>query len=150
MFPTITENITAKGARYIDFLIPGLLALSVMTSSLFGTGMTIVSNRRDNLLKRYIVTPMLQSHFILSHVVGRLMVLSFEFFVILLAGALLFRFGSFSQIIPMFLVSCAGAACFTTLALLVGSRTKNVAAMGGMINLIMFPMMMLSLSLIHI
>ena len=37
--------------RYVDFLIPGLLALSLLTTSLFGTGMTIVVNRRENLLK---------------------------------------------------------------------------------------------------
>ena len=51
-------QITARGTRYVDFLIPGLLGLSIMTSSLFGIGMTIVSNRKENLLKRYIVTPM--------------------------------------------------------------------------------------------
>ena len=143
VFLSEDKPVKVPGARYIDFLIPGLLALSIMSSSLFGTGMTIVSNRRDQLLKRYVITPMKSSHFILSHIFGRFFVLLFEFSVIILTGWIIFRFGTIHSITNMFIFSCFGAACFTSLALLIGAKTKNVAAMGGMINLAMFPMILL-------
>src|SRR5690606_36373330 len=70
--------VAIPGTRYIDFLGPGLLALTIMTTSLFGTGHTIVANRRENLLKRYTATPMRPFAYIMSHVVGRGFILAVE------------------------------------------------------------------------
>lgn len=138
------EAVKAVGGRYVDFLIPGLLGLSIMTSSLFGVGMTIVSNRRENLLKRYCATPMRTYEYIVSHIVGRLMVLVVEFSFVLLAGIVIFRFKVFGSIGTYFLLSVFGASAFTALALLCASRTKSMSTVSGLTNLISLPMMMLS------
>ena len=89
---TKDEEIHVPGTRYIDFLVPGLVALSIMTSSLFGIGATIVVNRRENLLKRYLVTPMQPTAYILSHVVGRFFILAVELAAILIGGLAMFKF----------------------------------------------------------
>lgn len=144
--PVITENknITAKGGRYVDFLIPGLLGLSIMSSSLFGTGMTLVSNRKENLLKRYLSTPMKKYEFLVSHVFGRFIILFFEFSAIFIAGLLIFDFTIFGNIIDYVLIAVAGAACFTAIALVCASRTTSVPFMSGLINLISIPLVLLS------
>lgn len=138
------EQISIAGTRYIDFLVPGLIALSIMTSSLFGTGMTIVSNRRENLLKRYLATPMRAGEYIVSHIVGRGFVLAIELVTILLASLLMFHFKSAGNLGTLVVFAALGAAAFTALALLCGSRTANMATMNGMTNLISLPMMILS------
>jgi ABC-2 type transport system permease protein len=140
---TKDEEITIPGTRYVDFLVPGLLALSIMTSSLFGTGMTIVSNRRESLLKRYMVTPMRPYEYILSHIVGRGFVLLVEIAVILFAGWLLFDFKVLGSLVTFIGFAAIGTAAFTALALLCGARTNNTAAMNGITNLISLPMMLL-------
>lgn len=141
---TTVEAITAQGGRYVDFLIPGLLGLSIMTSSLFGVGMTIVSNRKENLLKRYLATPMRAYEYIVSHLVGRLMVLAAEFAAVMIAGMLIFRFEVYGNFLSYILFAVLGAAAFTALALLCGARTRSIPMISGLTNLISLPMMMLS------
>lgn len=131
----------APGARYVDFLIPGLLVFSLFTTSMFGTGMTIVSNRRENLLKRYLATPMNPYYYILSHIIGRSFIYVVETTVVLLTGMAIFGFviqGSFG----LFLLSnLIATACFTSIAILLAARNSNTATYNGMINFLTLPMM---------
>lgn len=135
-------EVKIPGTRYIDFLIPGLIALSIMTSSLFGTGMLIVSNRRENLLKRYLATPMRAYEYIVSHIFGRMFIFSVEISAILIAGWLMFRFINQGSWLVFLLFALLGTTAFTALAMLCGSRTANPATMNGMTNLISIPMML--------
>ena len=50
--------LTLKGVRYIDFLIPGILSLGVMSSILWGISYTIIERRSRKLLRRMVATPM--------------------------------------------------------------------------------------------
>lgn len=139
-----TKTVTIPGTRYIDFLIPGLLALSIMTSSLFGTGMLIVSNRRENLLKRYLATPMKPHEYLLSHIFGRTFIFIVEVAAILLAGFLIFGFKTVGSYVALLTFAFLGTAAFTSLAILCASRTANPAAMNGMTNVISLPMMLVA------
>jgi ABC-type multidrug transport system permease subunit len=140
----INETVTLPGSRYVDFLVPGLLALSIMTSSLFGTGAVLVVSRREQLLKRYLVTPMRTTDYLLSHVVGRLFMLAVEGSAILIAARVFFGFKSQGHWGVLILLMVLGAAAFTSLAALLASRTSNMAVMNGLTNLIVLPMMLLS------
>lgn len=144
--PITTQDqvVVAEGGRYTDFLIPGLLGLSIMTSSLFGVGMTIVSNRKENLLKRYVVTPMKPYEYIISHIIGRYMVLGFEFCAVMISGMLIFDFQIFGSAWTYLLVALLGAGAFTAIAMLCASRTRSIPTIGALVNLITLPMMMLS------
>ncbi|MFK7822558.1 MAG: ABC transporter permease [Oligoflexales bacterium] len=142
--PTIAKHVKAVGSRYIDFLIPGLLALSLFTSSLFGTGMTIVANRRENLLKRYMATPMNPYEYIISHIIGRYFIFLVEFACILGAGMLMFGFRVQGNWFSLIAVGLLGTASFTSLGILCGSRTANTSTYNGINNLLTLPMMMLS------
>lgn len=142
--PTIAQHVKAVGSRYIDFLVPGLLALSLFTSSLFGTGMTIVANRRENLLKRYMATPMNPYEYIISHIIGRYLIFVVEFACILGAGMLMFGFQVQGNWLSLLVVGLVGTASFTSLGILCGSRTANTSTYNGINNLLTLPMMMLS------
>ncbi len=139
-----SEKITIPGSRYIDFLIPGLLALSIMTSSLFGTGMLIVSNRRENLLKRYLATPMKPHEYLISHIFGRTFIFAVEVATILLAGYLMFGFKNAGSYFSLLVFAFLGTAAFTSLAILCATRTANPATMNGMTNIISLPMMLVA------
>jgi ABC transporter DrrB family efflux protein len=142
----VVENsdslLSIPGQRYIDFLIPGLLALSMLTTSLYGTGMTIVSHRKENLLKRFRVTPMRPFLYFLSYILGRLYILLLEFLVIMCAGTLLFGFKVSGSWLAYITVCISATAAFTALSILMGSRMNNTSAYNGITNLVMFPMML--------
>ena len=129
---------------YIHFIIPGLLALSLFTTSLFGTGMTIVANRREQLLKLYRSTPMPLYEYILSHIVGRFFIVLIESITILTFGYLFFNFTIQGHYLTFFLFVFLSAAAFTSLSMLCGSRTKLAASYHGTVNLLILPMMIAS------
>ena len=81
--------------------------------------------RRDNLLKRYLATPMRPMHYILSHIFGRGFILAVELAAILLAGWLIFRFRIEGGLLPFVAFAALGAGSFTALAILCGSRSSN-------------------------
>ena len=71
-----------QGTRYIDFLVPGLLAMDVMSSALWGIGWALIEIRIKKLLRRMAATPMHKSMFLASHFVTRLIVNAIEFFAL--------------------------------------------------------------------
>lgn len=135
--------IKTPGSRYVDFLIPGLLAFSIMSTSMFGTGMVLVVNRRENLLKRYLTTPMKPFEYILSHVIGRQLIMFIEFAIIMTSGLLIFGFDIKGSFAAYAFIAILGTFMFTFLAMLVGSKTNNAGAYNGVSNLMMLPMMFL-------
>lgn len=142
--PTDDQLISIPGSRYVDFLVPGLLAMSILTSSIFGTGMTVVVNRRSSLLKRYLATPMKPLEYIASFIVGRGIILLFEGSALLIVAALVMNFhiaGSFSDFL---IVSLLGTSCFTAMAFLIGCRTADTGFYNGIANLLMLPLLLLS------
>lgn len=137
-------KVQQQGSRYIDFLIPGLLGMNIMGSSMWGIGWGIVQMRTRKLLKRLTATPMRRRDYLLSHVLSRLMFLVLEVAVVLGFAYLVFQIrvlGSFSGLL---LLSFTGAMAFAGLGLLVASRAQTSEIVSGLMNAVMFPMWLLS------
>jgi ABC-2 type transport system permease protein len=136
--------IDAIGSRYIDWLLPGLLGMNIMSTGLWGLAFSIVQARTRKLLKRLIASPMRRRDYLLAQLFGRLVFLWIE------VGALLL-FGHFAFGVPLrgsiwlLAGSClVGAVAFGGLGLLVASRARTVEAVSGLLNLVMLPMWVLS------
>ena len=132
------------GSRYIDWLLPGLLGMNIMSTGLWGLGFSIVQARTRKLLKRLVASPMRRRDYLLSQMLGRL-----AFLVIEVGGLLLF--GRFAFGVPMrgalwlLAATCLiGAASFGGIGLLVASRARTIEAVSGLLNLVMLPMWLLS------
>jgi ABC-type multidrug transport system permease subunit len=137
----VTEShVSEPGSRYIDFVLPGLLAMNLMGSGMWGIGFTIVDARRKKLLKRFVATPMRRSHYLASFLFMRLGLMVIEVTVITMFGVLAFGVPMRGSI-TAFVVACLlGALVFGSLGLLVASRARTVEAASGLMNLIMLPM----------
>ncbi len=135
---------TEPGARYIDFLIPGLLGLNLMGSGMWGVGFALVEMRQRKLLKRYLATPMRRGDFLLALSSSRIILMLAELVVLLGFGVLAFRItiaGSWATIV---LISLVGALSFAALGLLTASRTQKIETANGLISVIMMPMWLFS------
>src|SRR6202011_6408661 len=66
---TVDKPVIEPGSRYIDFLIPGLLGMQLMSAGMWGVGYVIVDMRTKKLLKRLVATPMSRAQFLWSFVV---------------------------------------------------------------------------------
>ncbi|HYP88252.1 MAG TPA: ABC transporter permease [Polyangiaceae bacterium] len=138
------RHVSDKGSRYVDFLVPGLIGLNLMGSSMWGIGFNLVLARKRKLLRRYAVTPMQRSHFLLSYFFSRSMFLVLELAVLIGFGRL--AFGTVIQgSIPALLVAATlGAAAFAGIGFLIGARLSNTEVAGGWMNFVQLPMWLLS------
>ena len=135
---------TEPGARYVDFLVPGLLGMNLMGTGMWGVGFSLVVARNGNLLKRLVAAPAKRPHLLGAQLLSRLIFLVPE------AGALL-GFAYFLLDVPLrgslvllCVVSLLGALAFTGLGLLTAARPRTIEGVSGLMNLVMVPMWVFS------
>jgi ABC-2 type transport system permease protein len=138
------QPITERGARYIDFLIPGLLGMNLMSGSMWGIAWVIVNMRVRKLLKRMLAAPMRRRHLLYAQGLARLLLIPFEVFVILLFARLAFDVRVTGSLLALAVLCLAGSASFAAIAILVASRAQNNETVSGLLNLVMMPMFVLS------
>jgi ABC-type multidrug transport system permease subunit len=142
--PVVEEKVTEPGARYIDFLIPGLVGLNLMGSGMWGLGFTVVQARTRKLLKRLAATPMRRSHFLLSFMLSRLIFLVGEVAAVIIFARLVFGVSITGSILDLTIIALVGSMTFAGLGLLVAARPKTIEGVSGLMNLAMLPMWLLS------
>lgn len=132
------------GSRYIDFLIPGLIGLNLMGSSLWSIGYNLVVQRKRRLLRRFAVTPMRRGNLLLSYMLSRLLFLAMELVVLVLFGIALFGTKVQGSYLDLLAISVLGGASFAGLSLLIGARLENAEVASGWMNLVQLPMWVVS------
>jgi ABC-2 type transport system permease protein len=137
-------KVTEPGSRYIDFLIPGLIGMNLMGSSMWGIGFNLVVARKRRLLRRYAVTPMRRPHFLLSYFFSRSLFLVIELSVLITFGALMFGTKVQGSYLDLLLVATLGASAYAALGVLVGARLENTETANGWMNFVQLPMYVLS------
>ncbi|HVF22475.1 MAG TPA: ABC transporter permease, partial [Pyrinomonadaceae bacterium] len=138
------QKVTEPGARYVDFLVPGLIGMNMMGSGLWGLGFTIVIARSRKLLKRFAATPMRRSHYLLSFMLSRLIFLVLEVAAVIVFAALAFGFTVRGSWLSLGLVTVLGGFTFSGIGLLVAARPTTIEGVSGLMNFIMLPMWLLS------
>ncbi len=132
------------GARYIDFVVPGLLAMNLMGSAMWGLGFSIVEARQKKLLKRLVASPMPRWQFLSSFLLSRLAMLVIEVAAFLGFARLAFGVPFRGSLLELALLCVITSLVFSALGLLVASRAKTMEAVSGLMNLVMLPMWILS------
>ena len=137
-------RITEPGARYIDFLIPGLIGLNLMSGGMWGVGFVTVDMRSRKLLKRLVATPMRKSEFLAAMMGSRIVFMFIEVLLLLGFGWLVFDMVLRGSFLLTLAIGFLGAICFASLGLLVASRARKIEAVSGLMNLVMLPMFVFS------
>jgi ABC-2 type transport system permease protein len=136
--------LTQKGNRYIDFLIPGLIAMGVMNSLLWGISYALIEMRAKKLMRRMVATPMKRSEFLISIFVARLSITIIEALLLLAFAFAYFHISIQGSLPALILIFLAGNIAFSGIAILISSRTANSRIGTGLINVISLPMTVLS------
>jgi ABC-2 type transport system permease protein len=138
------EPLTLKGTRYIDFFIPGLMALGILMSSIWGLGYTLIEKRSKKLLRRMIATPMKKSYFLISFMSVRTMMNFIESLLLFIFSNLVFGITIQGSIAALLLIFIAGNVNFAGLATIISARTANPEVGNGIISAVTTPMFVLS------
>ena len=141
---TSISPLTLKGVRYIDFLVPGLIALGVMSSILWGISYTIIEKRSQKLLRRLVATPMKKSNFLVALMFVRILMNVVEALVLFFFAWLIFDIRIQGNLGALFVLFLAGNIAFTGVAVLISCHTSKTEVGTGWINAVQMPMMILS------
>jgi ABC-2 type transport system permease protein len=142
--PTQSHLVHEAGSRYIDFVVPGLLGMNLMSSAIWGLGFAIVEARQKKLLKRLVASPMPRWQYLASFLLSRLLLLVVEVGVFLGFARLVLGVPCRGSLWQLALLCVLASLSFSALGLLIASRAKTMEAASGLMNLIMLPMWILS------
>lgn len=141
---TRDETAMARGARYVDWLVPGLLGMQLLNGALWGTAWNIVNARQRKLLKRLTATPMRRRHYLLAFRVSGLVFVPLQVVVLFAFARLTFGVTVYGSPLSVLFLSLVGSWSFAGLGLLCASRAQNSETANGLVNLVTLPMFMFS------
>jgi ABC-type multidrug transport system permease subunit len=138
------ETVSGRAVRYVDWVLPGVLAMNVMFSSLWGVGWVIVRYRKNGVLRRLRATPLTASEFLVAQILSRLLVVSSVTLLVFFGTNLLLDFPMRGSYLALALVFLSGAISLVSLGLTVSARVRSEELADGLLNLMSWPMMILS------
>ena len=138
-----TEEINAHNLRYIEFLLPGLIALSIMQMAVFSVAFVFTQYKEKGVLKRLLATPMRPFHFVLSNAITRLFISVVQAAIFIVLGLILFKIHVVGSYLLLALVVILGAFMFLGLGFTISGLAKTTDTVPVFANLTVFPMMFL-------
>jgi ABC-2 type transport system permease protein len=138
------QPVTGAALRYVDYLFPGILGMNMMFSCLFGVGYVVLRYRKSGFLKRLHATPLTAFEFLTAQVLSRLALILFVTLVLYVGIGSLIHFHTAGSLLLLVLVAVLGALSMVALGLTIAARFSSEELVGGLLNLLTWPMMLLS------
>ena len=138
------REIQGSAVRYIDWLFPGILAMNMMFSALWGVGYVVVRYRKNGVLKRLKATPLNAFEYLTAQAISRIFLLMFTLVIVWTGCDLIFSFRVQGSYLDLFIIFFLGSLSLTSLGLVLASRGTSEEFTTGILNFISWPMMFLS------
>jgi len=140
----IVETVNSRNLTYIDFLLPGILSMSIMQSGVFGVAFGFVLLKKRGILRRLLATPMKPGDFIVAQVATRLIVLIAQVLIMIGAGIFFFDLHFQGNILNLLVVGILGGIVFLAIGFALSGLSKSEDQVAPLANIITLPMMLLS------
>jgi ABC-2 type transport system permease protein len=134
------EHVSEQGARYVDFLVPGLLGMNLMSTGMWSVGFAVVNARMKKLLKRLVATPMRKIDYLISHFLARVIFLVLEVAAVVIFARIAFGVRVHGSWLLFTVICLIGGIAFAGLGTLIAARARTIEAVSGLMNLVMVPM----------
>ena len=138
------EPVTGAAVRYVDYLFPGILGMNMMFSCLFGVGYVVLRYRKSGFLKRLHATPLTAFEFLSAQVLSRLCLILFVTTVLYVGIGTIIHFQRAGSGLLAMLIAVLGALSMVAMGLTIAARFSSEELVGGLLNLLTWPMMLLS------
>jgi ABC-2 type transport system permease protein len=138
------QSVDSSSLTYIDFLLPGIVALSIMISAVIGLATVMVDWRQRGILRRLKLTPIPLGEFFAARITASLVVAVMQVVVLLAFGRVAFGIHISSTAWAAIPVALAGCLCFLAMGFAIGSVVSNPETGDAVSNVITNPMMFLS------
>jgi ABC-type multidrug transport system permease subunit len=138
------QTVEGRAIRYVDWVLPGVIATNMMFSCLWGVGYVIVRYRKNGVLRRLQATPLTPFEFLSAQVVSRLLVVIVVTLLVYVLTDLVMGFAMHGSYFLLALIFLCGATCLVSMGLMVSVRTRSEELADGLLNLLSWPMMIFS------
>jgi ABC-2 type transport system permease protein len=138
------QPVSGAALRYVDWLFPGILGMNMMFSCLFGVGYVVLRYRKSGFLKRLYATPLTAFEFLSAQVLSRLGLILFVTVILYFGIGAIIRFHNAGSTVLLLLLAIMGALSMIALGLTIAARFSSEELVGGLLNLLTWPMMLLS------
>lgn len=138
------STVDGRERRLFDFLLPGILAMTIGQTGLLFVTYLVATMRENGLLKRIMATPVHPLAF-LGGLVGRYTVtMMFQAAIVLLVGTLVFGARVYGSLLGLAVLALVGAVCFFALGFAVSTFSRTPESANTLGSVLWFPMMFLS------
>ena len=140
----VRNTVTGKKVGYVDWVLPGILGLNLMFSSVFGAGYVIVRYRKSGYLRRLRATPLTAFEFLSAQVLSRLLLVMTIATLVFVPLTWLVGLNVVGSGLLLFALAALGSLSLISLGLVVAAYVSSEELAGGLLNLTTWPMMLLS------
>jgi ABC-2 type transport system permease protein len=144
MLEVKTAGVTVNNLGYFDFVLPGILAMTIMQLGIFSVSFSFVAWKLNGALRRIQATPIHPFHFVLAQAVVRLIVVITTATVLVGFGAWFFDFHMLGSYIHFALVCIIGALIFLGIGFSIAGWAREETQVAPVANLVQLPMLLLS------
>ncbi len=142
--PITQTPVSSTDISYIDFLVPGILAMAIMNSGVIGLSTAFVTYRERGILRRIKVTPFPLTSFVFARVVSQLLIAVLQAVILVGMGALIFGVAIHGSILLLLVSIVIGSLAFLAIGFALAGVAKNTETAASYANLVTFPMLFLS------
>ena len=142
--PIQTQAVSTLNLSFIDFFVPGILAMSIMNSGVIGLSTAFTSFREKGILRRIKVTPFALWKFILARIVASMVVILATCAILIGVGMLVWGLNVRGNWLLIVLTILIGSLAFLAIGYAISSFARNTESAASYSNLVTFPMLFLS------
>jgi ABC-2 type transport system permease protein len=140
-------TVSGREYKYIDFILPGMLGFSLLSSGVFGTAFVFISLRLTLVIKRFFATPVKRYSIVLGEALARLIFSWIGALFIIMVGHLFFGFTlvhGVTTVVNMLILSAFGLIIFMGFGFIISGIAKNESSIPPLSNIVTLPQFLLS------
>jgi ABC-2 type transport system permease protein len=122
------EEITGRNLKYVDFLTPGILGMTIMQLGISGVAFSFVAERQRGVIRRIMATPIPRRNYMAAHVLQRLILAVVQVLILLAVAVFAFKVTVVGGLGSLLLVAVLGAVVCLGFAVTGLLATENQAA----------------------
>jgi len=139
-----SEGVSTNNLGYFDFILPGILSMTIMQLGIFGVAFSFVAMKASGSLRRIQATPVHPIYFVFAQASVRLLVTLASTSILLVFGTYFFGFHMIGSYLNFSIVCIVGILIFLGIGFAIAGWAKDETQVAPVANLIQLPMLMLS------
>jgi ABC-2 type transport system permease protein len=137
------QQVLSSQFKYIDFFVPGIIGLTVLTTGVLGTVGTNTQYRNNGILRKLATTPLGKSEWIISKMLYQTVVIFISAALIIVVAKLVYNVTVVPNAVTLLLLF-VGTICFTGIGMIIARFVKDEDAANAAASAVTFPMLFLA------